>query len=218
MSLSPGNPPIWDLFDDLSNNYEHELFDSVICEKTDISGFPIYYYIKTNNSEDIDQLYGEDENAEYSTGHRAKLLYEPSEEPQILDVFGITSDDTIQYMQMPKTIFQRDVSTTHTPVVGDAIRTLWNNKTYEIVEVGSEQNIFQAKKLIWEFIVRPYKYSEESQSAEDVIFDSLSDSDFPDINETTTSTEELSAYGDNEFIDDEAGDISTDVDSGIYGY
>lgn len=218
MTLSPSAAPSWELLDLDQTEQEYLLFDSVICEKTDISGFPVYYYIKSNVSEDIDQLYGENENAEYSAGHRTKLLYEPSEEPQILDVFGITSDDTIQYMQMPKTIFQRDVSTTHIPVVGDAIRTMWNNKTYEVVEVGSEQNIFQGKKLIWEFIVRPYKYSEESQSAEDIIFDSLSDSDFPDINETTTSTEELSAYGDNEFIDDESGDISTDADSGVYGY
>jgi hypothetical protein len=120
-------------------------------------------------------------------------------------------------MQLPKTIFSRDVSDSHTPIPGDVITTLWNGKTYEIVEVGSEQNIFQAKKLIWEFICKPYKYSEESDSAEDIIFDSLSDSDFPDINTDTTS-KELSAYGENDEIEDESNENYNNADTAYYGY
>jgi len=226
MALNPENPPLWDLFDDYPDHFEIELFDSVVCEKTDISGFPILYYIKINY-EDSDYLYGEDPTEQFSDGYRTKLMYEPSEEVQVLSVLGMTSDDTLQYTQTPKTIFDRDVrtnfntdsptATEEIPKSGDVIKTLWNNKTYEIVEVGAEQNIFQASKLIWEFILRPYRHSEESDSADDVLFYEPDDEDFPDIN-TDTTTDELSAYGDNKDIRDDADDISPDPDSGVYGY
>jgi hypothetical protein len=109
------------------------LFDSVVCEKTDISGFPIFYYIKLN-TEDADYLYGEDQNTKFTEGYRTKLIYEPSEEVDVLTVFGMTSDDTLQYAQIPKTIFSRDVERSYLidyteetelqPKVGDCIRTL----------------------------------------------------------------------------------------------
>lgn len=229
MSLVPGSLPYWDLTEDIDTTQEYDLFDSVICEKTDIGGFPILYYVKLNTDDfdKVDELYGEDPNEEFSNAYRSKIIYEPQEEIQILGVFGMTSDETLQYVQIPKTIFTRDIENSYltdytdeselSPKVGDTIRTLWNNKTYEIVEFGAEQNVFQAKKLVWEFILRPYRHSEESDSSEDLLFYDPDESDFPDINEDTT-TKELSAFGDNDFITKAASEISDDVDSSIYGY
>lgn len=203
MALNPKSPPYWDIFDDFGYNYETELFDSVSSEFNDISGFPIDYYIKLN-TENADYLYGEDPNGEFSSPHRTKLIYEPTEEPQTLNVFGISSDDTLTYTQMTKTIFKRDV-TDEVPKVGDVIKTLWNNKLYEIVEVGSEQKIFQGMKLIWEFILRPYRHSEDSDSADEMLFVEPEEDEFPDIN-ITTETRELSAYGNNKDIGKESKD------------
>lgn len=225
MTLTPSAAPEWVLLDLDQTEQEYELFDSVICERTDIGGFPIQYYIKLN-PENSDYLYGEDTISEYTDPYRTKLLYEPTEEPQILNVFGMTSDDTIQYMQIPKTIFNRDVTVNYekdykvidyTPKVGDCILTLWNDKIYEIAEVGSEQKIFQAKKMIWEFIVKPYRHSEESDSAHDMLFDQPPAKDFPDIN-ITTETDVLSAYGENAKIENESDSINTNVDSSVYGF
>lgn len=212
MTLQPSASPSWELLELDQEEQEYILFDSVASEFNDISGFPIDYYIKLN-IEDADYLYGEDPNEEFSQPYRTKLVYEPSEEPEVLNVFGISSDDTLTYTQITKTVFHRDV-TDEVPKVGDVIQTLWNNKLYEIVEVGSEQKIFQGMKLIWEFIMKPYRHSEESDSAEEMLFNIPEDDEFPDIN-TTTESKELSAYGDNKDLEQEP---DNSPDSSIYGY
>lgn len=215
----------WNLIDLSENNPEHLLFESTITEFTSIAGWPVYYYIKLE-SDVLDSTYGEDPNAEYTEAYETKLVYEPTEEINVLNSFGISSDETIQYMQMPKTTFKTDIEEEYQysndtdkeiiPKVGDCIKTLWNNKMYEIIEVGSEQKIFQGKKLIWEVITKPYRHSEESASAEDMLFEEPDEVDFPDIN-TTTTTEPLSAYGDNENIEEESV-TKTDTDTSIYGF
>jgi len=218
----------WRLLEITDKNPEYELYKSLITEFTDISGFDVLYYKKLP-SEVLDDIYGEDPNAKYTNGYRTKIIYEPTEETNILDSFGITSDETIAYAQVPKTIFTRDVEEEYQenydtteeiiPLVGDCVRTNWNNKIYEIVEVGSEQKIFQGRKLIWEIILRPYRHSEESDSAEEMLFETPDEKDFPEDN-LTTETEELSSYGDNEEIEDESNKIDNynDIDESYYGY
>jgi hypothetical protein len=122
-------------------------------------------------------------------------------------------------MQMSKSIFTRDVSNIFIPKIGDVIKTLWNNKSYEIVDVGSESKIFQGKKMIWEFICRPYRYSSQSESADNILFDTPSEIDFPEINETTTS-KPISSYGENDYIEEESEKIESydNLDTTIYGF
>jgi len=105
----------------------------LVEEYTQISGFPIFYYKKLP-SEMLDNIYGEDPNSEYTSAYETKIIYEPTEETNILDSFGITSDETIQYMQIPKTMFSTDVEEEYQeeysvteeikPLAGDCIRTL----------------------------------------------------------------------------------------------
>jgi hypothetical protein len=45
-------------------------------------------------------------------------------------------------MMITKSVFSRDVSTSP-PKVGDAIKTLWNNKTYEVVDVGADWELWR---------------------------------------------------------------------------
>lgn len=240
--------PLWSLYDVTDTNPEFCLFESVVGEYTDISGFPVLYYRAKSK---MDRLYGEDPNQAFYEPVQTKLSYEPTEEPNIIDGLGIRSDETLQYSLLPKATFTRDifggvayeygvpvnlsnivggsgytqgtrVSTTSAngsgltvdvrvngvgqvihvkiedygsgylkgevvtidggngdatfkvdsitkrplqPMPGDVIKTLWNNRNYEIVDIGAEQTIFMAKKLIWEFILRPFRFSEQSSEA-----------------------------------------------------
>lgn len=219
MTLSITAVPEWELLDLNQTEQEYELFDSVISEFNDIGGFPIEYWSLNLSAGNPDTLYGENSISEWNGPYTTKLLYEPTNEIEVLNVFGMTSDDTIEAMQISKSIFSRDVSNTFIPKIGDVIKTLWNNKSYEIADVGSESKIFQGKKMIWEFICRPYRYSSQSESADDILFDTPSEIDFPEINETTTS-KPISSYGENDYIEEESEKIESydNLDTTIYGF
>ncbi len=241
--------PLWSLYDITDSNPEFCLFASIVGEYTDIAGFEVMYYRAKSK---MDRLYGEDSNQEYYEPTKTKLYYEPTDEPNIIDAFGIRSDETLEYSLIPKVIFNRDIggtiegipltisnanggsgyftkelvatsggsgtglyvdttaaSSTITnikintfnkgegyvvgdvvtiiggdsnatfqiasittaeigPMAGDVIKTIWNNRNYEVVDIGAEQAIFMGKKLVWEFILRPYRFSEQSLSAEEI--------------------------------------------------
>jgi len=243
--------PLWNLYDVTDNNPEFCLFESLVAEYTDIAGFEVLYYRAKSK---MDRLYGEDANQDYYEPVKTKLYYEPTEEPNVIDAFGIRSDETLEYSLIPKSTFKRDVggviygipetitnafggtgyrstksvdtsggtgtglrvditadhvdgritnikintfnrgegytpndviriedgdmnaiftiaTTTQSdiqPMAGDVIKTLWNNRNYEIVDIGAEQSIFMGRKLIWEFILRPYRFSEQSLVAEEI--------------------------------------------------
>lgn len=243
--------PLWNLYDVTDDNPEFCLFESLVAEYTDIAGFEVMYYRAKSK---MDRLYGEDSNQDYYPAVKTKLYYEPTEEPNVIDGFGIRSDETLEYSLIPKLIFKRDVGGTiegipetisnafggtgyrssfkvdtsggtgtglcvdiiandidgrvknikinkfnsgdgYTigdviriedgdlnayfqiaslttsdiqPMAGDVIKTLWNNRNYEIVDIGAEQSIFMGRKLIWEFILRPYRFSEQSLLAEEI--------------------------------------------------
>lgn len=205
----PGPPtylediPTWDLHN-LRDNVEHDLFESAICEFTDISGIVAEYYILDPViQKQADRLYGETTRTSYLLPPKKfKLIYEPTEESTLTNTFGITSDEMIQFAATPKLTFSRDVSAAYQPLPGDVLVTHWNNRAYEVVDVGEEEKIFQLKKMVWSFVLKPYRFSETSDSARDV-----------------TDSDPLSAYGDNKWIEEKSDEIHDypDVDESIYG-
>lgn len=201
-------PPKWRLLQITDDNPEYHLYESLIEEFTEISGWDIHYYIK-RTSGNVDYLYGEDPTSEFTTAFKTKLLYEPTEEQSILDVWGISSDESIQITWIPKTIFDRDVAfeydDEYRPKPGDCIRTLWNGLIYELVDMGEEDKIFQGRKMIYEFALRPYRHSKDSESADDVAFEIADDDDFPGFGGQSW-THELSGHGDNVNIGEESRD------------
>lgn len=218
MNLDPNFRPQWELLDFDQPEEEYLLFDSIASEFNDVSGFPIEYYVLDAVNGNIDLLYGEDPNMNWVGPFRTKVVYEPSNETEVLNSFGFSSDDVITAMMMTKSVFSRDISYDFSPKVGDVIKTLWNNKQYEIVDVGAESKIFQGKKLVWDFICRPFRHSAQSSSADDILFNTPNNSDFPDINFEYT-TKPLSAFGDNEYIEEESNKIdNNNVDSTYFGY
>lgn len=216
MSLDVNDKPQWELLDFEDPVDETLLFDSVISEANDIMGFPIEFYHLIADESKIDKIYGENPTQEWSGPFRTKLIYEPTDETEILNAFGFSSDDTITAMMMSKSVFARDVSI-EKPKVGDVIKTLWNNKQYEIVDVGAESKIFQGKKMVWDFICRPFRHSNQSVTADDILFNIPDTGDFPNIN-FEYETRPLSAYGDNDLIETESNKIDSTANTDYYGY
>jgi len=208
----------WELYD-ISSNTEQDLFKGYITEFTDIAGIKIEYYIRDETIA-MDDLYGESTNTSYLPARESKIVYDPTEEPTMTTGFGIHSEEQIQFALMPKFTFTRDVSAGYHPKPGDVIKTLWNSRTYEIADVNEEERIFQLNKPIWAFILKPFRFSDQSQSTAsrtgpDDITEFNRDPS-PALDPDTTS-QPLTAYGDNEYIEEESDEIY-DYDDSVYGF
>ena len=165
--------PNWSMYD--QESCEHNLYKSTLCEITDISGFAIEYYVLNPKQ---DYLWGEDPNSNLSYPSLTKCIYAPETETTILEVFGLTFDDNLQYMTLPKALFARDLNMVFMdtlgpsafvqPRMGDVVRTLWNDRHYEISAIDEEQDIFMAKKFTWNLVLRPYRFSEQSSTHREV--------------------------------------------------
>ncbi len=237
--LSCQNISAWDLYDTTSCNSEHAFFASTICEFTDISGFPIEVRALLVNEE---RLWGEDPNATLSDPMLTKAIFEPSEETTVLNMWGMVADDTMQYIVIPKSIWTRDLCPLYTitpglsgkpcrPQAGDVLTTLFNNRNYEITDVGEENAIFMGKKFAWELIVKPYRFSEQSDEHRVVTTGSYDDP-FETIVEGPTgqmvpqNNYVREQYGDNTFVEEQSDDIDDyrdintllDPDKGAFGY
>jgi hypothetical protein len=206
---------------DIHNNPEHELWEEYIVEFVDISGIEIEYYISNYSEIDKDELYGEPlyQNISFSEPYSTYMVYEVTEEPQMITSFGLHSEDMIMFGYIPIKTFIRDVivmdgvtPTSVVPKTGDVIRVLWNNRAYEVVTVKKENSVFQVSKNVYSFILKPYRFSEESEEARDI-------SATPTLT-LSASPSGVESFGDNDFIEDASDTIDDygDVDTGIYGY
>jgi hypothetical protein len=168
--------PEWSIYHPGEDNPELQLYASYIVEATDIAGFVIEYYIAISN---LDYLYGEDSNQSFLQPATTRLMYEPSNDDHILNIFGLSEENSIQYTVIPKYTFTRDVSGTFAeisiddvdeiqPKIGDVIKCLWDGNTYEICTVGDTGKVFSASKQTWELILKPYRFSVESPAAEEI--------------------------------------------------
>lgn len=216
-------PSNWSMYDD--NNPEYMIFESNLCEVTDISGFPIEYRTLLPKN---DRLFGEDPNSGLSDPATTKVIYAPETESNLLDLFGLTADDTLQYMFIPKLIFSRDMSGIFEeflgdniavrPRVGDVITTLWNNRNYEITNISEEDDIFLAKKYTYSLILKPFRFSEQSDEHREVHM-GLPDDPFASIvsgpsGDYIQNNYATDNFGDNDVIDNESGDIYDYDDEG----
>ena len=224
---------------DIHNNIEHELFETISAEFCDAAGFEIEYYrakedIYTEDGK-VDDIYGEPkyQNLSYYDVKKTKFVYQPTDEPTFTGMFGINSEEILQFASIPKLNFIRDVGDFH-PKPGDALYTPWNDRAYEIVHVEEEEGMFLAKKFSWNFILKPFRYSDQL-STEDLVdgvsADGISTFKFApsapwrksyiDFSRQT-ATSPLSGFGDNKAIEDESDQIFdyTEItsDTSVYGY
>ena len=201
---------------------EHDLFESLIVELTDIYGIEVEYYPLNPNF--ADKIYGEHQNAKYYGPFTTKVIYRPGDEPNLFTIFGDISDELIDAMILPQYSFWRDVKVApFGPNPGDIIRVDWNKSQtgvqglnvifYELTGLCDTANTFLALKFTYELKVRPMRAGEgENVVSRDVLK--------PDTG--TGDTLPLSAWGDNvvyeeehKKVDDYAGLKNIDE---LYGY
>jgi hypothetical protein len=217
--------PKFNLYE-INNNIEHELFETVSAEFCDIAGFEILYYRRDEAGIETDNLYGEPkfQNVTYLAPKTTKFVYQPTEEPTFTGMFGINSEEILQFAAIPKLNFIRDVGDFH-PKPGDAVYTPWNDRAYEVVHCEEEEGMFMAAKFSWNFILRPFRYSDQSDSEDDISTFKFAPSapwrkNMNDGRQTLTSP--LSGFGDNKIIQDESDEIfdysEVTSDTSIYGY
>lgn len=199
--------PKWNLHD-INDNIEWDLFEGYIVEYNDISGIEIEYYIR-DETVDQDYLYGEATNIRYLAAKTTKAFNEMWEEPIVTTGWGQYSEEGIVYLSMPKFTFTRDVSAGYYPKIGDIVKFIHNSRSYEIAMVHQEEKIFQLSRLVYSFMLKPYRYSEESESKKEI----SSDLDL-------TLTSPITAFGDNKNVETESDNIYdyNDVDSSVYGF
>lgn len=227
------NEPAWDLLDlrEETNTYEHEFFESVAAEFNDIAGFKIEYYLM--NADNIDPIYGEDTLKNFDGPYTTKIMYEPTNEQTLIDMFGFSSDDTVQYAEFPKVTFERDIMEQtdkrididhdheeRKPIPGDVVKTLWDGKIWEISHVSSGEKIFHGKKMVWSIVLRPYQYAYESDDAEDMVFETIELDDFPEENFSTAPIELDDALKHNKIQEELANETDNynGIDTSVYGY
>lgn len=222
--------PLWQLYDISATNPEFCLFESIISEFTGIAGFPAEYYISVPNQ---DRLYGEDPNNGLWGPFPLNLVYEPTEETSIIEAFGVTSDETLQFALVPRQTFSIALSAAYLanpsisaepymPKPGDVIKTLWNDRNYEIVDMGAENQIFMARKLIWEMILRPFRFGEQTDEHYEIHtnLDASLRTPSPTASDGKPIDGYNERYGDNTWIEEQSDliDDYSDVDERTFGY
>ena len=199
--------PTWTILDG-DNEYtdEQNLIESTLIEANDIYGLPVNYYILDFDNDEADTLYGEDQNEKFTGPYSTKVSFKPYEEVHLVDAFGIINNESLENINMPKFTFSRDISSTINPKAGDVIHFIYNNIYYEITHVHDEQDIFLTKSLSYNFAAKIYRRTNVDTA---VNVDIL------------TTSEPLSAWGDNDFIETAANEVDDLSDlpnfSDLYG-
>lgn len=225
----------WSMYN-LINNPEHNLMKSHLCEITDVRGFPVEYRVLQSN---FDYLFGEDAREVLSQPIPTKIIYNPEEETAILDIFGITGDNTLQYIYIPIEVFERDMTDTYltwygnvpvVPKVGDVITVTAFNRSYEITNVSKDQTIMLGMKFTYNIIARPFRFSEQSGEHREVhtgIIDGVPDPfedivTMPDGTTVVEKTYSTDSYGDNTTLESDSNvnyDYSREyVDPDFYAF
>ena len=205
--------PQWEIFD-IYDNPEYQYAEGLAMEFCDIAGIKAIYYPQ-DGTVTPDILYGETQDKAYTVGKETKIIMEIGEIPTVYSVFGMIATDQL-VVHIPQGVFRRDVSGTLPPKVGDVVVLSFYRdvptidtpvgRTFEVLHVAEDQNIFQLRSLTYSIYMTPYRFSEESDSAAAV------SSDLP------TATPSITAYGDNDWLQEQSDliDDYDDVDTSIY--
>lgn len=226
--------PEWELLDlrEETGDFEHEFFSSVASEFNDIAGFDIDVYLM--DPKEIDHIYGESERKGYDGPYRTKMLYSvDNSEQMILDTFGFSADFKVEYAEIPKATWQRDIIGNldknfdieypledRKPMPGDLIKTLWDGYLYKITHASTDLRVFSGKKLVWSLKLAPYIYSTESSDAQGIVYEELDLNDFPEVNSSREQITPAEHRKEAELVKEEShknGEYD-DVDTSVFGY
>jgi hypothetical protein len=183
----------WEL-PDVSGEYvnEQNLFDSFIVESNDIYGLVIDYYSLVFNEDEADVFYGENQNEYFKGPYRTKVAHRPHDEVDLINMFGMSSQDEVEDVYIPQWSFDRDCPLATPPKAGDLVYFYYSHRYYEVNKVEDEFDVFQSKRFTYMFKLKSYRMTnvDASESLE------ISAGLFP-----------LSAWGDNDFIETAANEV-----------
>ncbi len=146
------------------------LYDSIITECYNKFGVPMIYY-SIDYDVEYDKLFGEDMDRLIERKFHCMGFYELQEEIELFTRFGIEGIDNF-HIYISKKHFE--VASTYSiasynitgdttgisayptivPKRGDIMKSLYNNRWYEIVNIQAEQEQFLQNKHSWDLIVK----------------------------------------------------------------
>ena len=187
-------------------NKDRELFKVLMCENFNIYGTNCIYYPITFDT-DYDKLFGEDNNRSIIRKFEIKTYFSLPKEEENYSVFGIEGLDVFD-MYISKKHFDvasklhvdanlfpsvsaslKDIYPSDRPNVGDIIYTKYNNKYYEILDVGEEDEMFLQYKHSWTLRVKEAKNEHLSLSA-------TTSASMSDINDDLITREDITRLND----------------------
>ena len=205
-----------------SPNPEHDLFESLLVELTDIYGIEVDYY--SVNPAFFDKVYGENQNQKFYGPFTTKVIYTPpTDDVGVWQMWGGFSDEVVDSIMIPQYTYWRDVRGVQaSPQEGDVLRMKWNisdvtsghqDLFYEVIGACDCANTFLAHKFSYEVKVKPMRAGEEDNV---VIHDTIN----PLSN--TSDTVPISAGAANQALDEEHKEIDAYDDlksiDELYGY
>ena len=160
-------------FENKAYDADRHLFDTLQAEAFNHQGNPCMYY-KISYDTTYDPLFGVDDTRRIERRFPCKAVFELQKETENYGPFAIEGLDTFpmyvskrhfeaasqyvtsgvkNYPPMTENDPKRNVYEAVVPVVGDIIRAEFNNRYYEIKDVGEEEEMFLQGKHSWTFIV-----------------------------------------------------------------
>jgi len=147
---------------------ESELYEILITDMYNQNNLSADYYESTFDTS-YDKLFGEDGDRYFKQKFTIILHGELPKEEQLWSRFGIEGIDNFQ-MFCTKRHFSAaslaDTGDTVIPKVGDVIYTSYNNRIYEIRDVGQEEEMLHQRKHTWVFTLSPFTDTNISLSAD----------------------------------------------------
>jgi len=156
-------------------NNERKVYSRMTSEAINKYGVQMEYYVTSWNVE-RDKIWGEDEDRKFARKFKFMGYYSLPREDKLWSKFGIDGMDTFSifvsklHLSGASTYDFSGTSAmydSHIPIIGDVVKSVYNNYLYQITEVKEEVGMFLlSKQHVWEFIVKPYFDEHISLSAD----------------------------------------------------
>lgn len=203
--------PDSDYFKKCTTNYnsERQLYDLLVTEAYNKTGTCMTYYV-TDYDTTKDKLFGEDTDRTVLRSFDIMAHGELPREEQLWSKFGIEGLDNFQIFVAKRhftAASSQDSYDATVPRIGDMIYMDHNNRTYDVIDVGQEEEMFLQGKHTWIITLSPHQDTHIALSADT----SATMGDISAATDQTTDEYDISSYIENEVS---AVEFDTSGDSG----
>lgn len=236
-NISPMPNSYFHFLENTDYDSDKDLYRNLQAEAFNIYGTPLMYYVVSYNTS-YDLLFGEDNNRRIARKFPISARFELPKEEDAYAKFGLENLDNFEMhvnqkhfttaskyntsgvgLYPPETATSAiSAYTSVEPKVGDMLKSEYNDVFYEILTVHEEEEMFLQTKHAWKFIVRVFRDSNISLSADtSASMDSISAvnniDDILEVNDYITSASEAVLYTS---ATGEASIQQSDIDSGWF--